>query len=240
MLLSIPARNNGQKPRFTWYEMDTLRAGEDTIEQNEFIAVTEGAPGSTIRAAYHFARPRKSVQRLIDGGYLTFVRHEIYPRGASCDVYKLSPSGKAAVEAFYSECHEESHERDEAYNAKRKADERWAWRIASRAELERQFGVNLYLPSIFGEICESTTPFINAPLPTIAPNGRDGQPISIREYMLTLWTALLSEEGQKKLGDLLIWGQAIGFQDAADMLLENGGFSAYDLFGLNDDTESDE
>lgn len=226
MLLSIPARNNGQTRRFSQHEMDTLRGGAETVENTELIAVTDGLPGSTIRRAYNFTRPRKSVQRLIDDGYLTFVRHETYARGASCDVYKLSASGKAAVETFYDDVQTRySKPADDGTN------QRIAWRLICRAELEKQFGPKLYLPSIFAEISDSNCPFIDSPLPSFAPNTRDGQPVTIREYMMILWSRLLSEKGAKILSDFCTWGGVIGFENAADMLHENSNFSAADLFG---------
>lgn len=244
MVSANHAANNSQNqtaapPKMHWRHMDILRWCDDTTEAKNVITVTPGKPPRIIWRTHDYCRSLEQVKPLIDAGYIEYLRTEIYAGGASCEIYITSKKGRAAVESYYAKGHEQNAESEAAYQAKRAAEKRENWRKACHAELKKQFGVNLYLPAIFGEISDSNTPFIDSPLPEFAPNNRDGQPMSIREYLIILWSRLLSDEGVALMNKFLTWGDAIGFEEAAAMLSENGGFSAYGLFGL-DDTESGE
>lgn len=220
-----------------WYEIDLLTWCMDQ-DGDQCIAVTPGKPPYRIRKEYVYCRPLEKAKKFIDAGLIEYQKTEIYKNGASCDVYKLTAAGKGLVNDYYNRNHEKNAERDADFNTKRDENNRLAWRIMYRAELKKQFGANLYLPSIYPEIVDSKTPFIDAPLPLIAPSGRDGQPISIREYLFLLWTRLLTDKAHKMVSDFFTWGDAIGYENAADMLRENSNYSAYDLFGFNDNGES--
>lgn len=221
MLRTIPNQSNDKYCGLTWFEMDTLRAGDDHVEHPEFIAVTDGAPGSTIRAAYNFARPRKSVQRLIDLKMLEFVRHETYARGAQCDVYKLSYKGKQTVEAFYSSVDARTQDARDDFAARRASRQRELDRLTLTTALEIQFGGNYYIPSLQDMIDKSQTPFLDVPMPTIAPTGSDGLPVTIREYLICLWFRVLPDDLYKRISSFLKWGDVIGFDDAAAMFLDS-------------------
>jgi hypothetical protein len=221
-----------------WWEMDTLRGGADDTTVEELIAVTPRKPSRHIRREYMFIRRPHTVARLIELGFLDYVRSETYPNGHTCDVYRLSKTGRAEVEAYYGDRHAKNHARDAAYEAKRKAEERELWRHATRQLLDKQFGDDLVWPDIFQEILQSRTPFINASLPPYAPM-HNGAPITIREYLLTLWTSTLSDEAQHRLTSFLRWAEVIGYEDAVLMLAEQTG-TPFNFDLLDGDDETDE
>jgi hypothetical protein len=232
--LNRPASKNQKAPfqakDLHWRELDMLMWCMDS-DGDSCIAVTPGKPPYRIRQEHVMAKPLEKVKKFIDAGLIAYYRTEIYPKGTCCDVYRITPAGQDFVNDHYGRNDPKHAEREAERAAERVKNERMAWRIITRAELERQFGANLYLPSIFGEINDSNTPFIDAPLPSYAPNNRDGQPVTIREYMVILWSRMLSDKGIDMMSKFLTWGEAIGFEESADMLHENSDFSAYDLFG---------
>lgn len=243
MLRSIPKQNNDRYCGLTWFEMDTLRGGHDHIEHPHFIAVTEGPPGSTIRAAYEFARPRKSVQRLIDSGYLTFVRHETYPRGAQCDVYNLSNKGCEIVENFYASGHDDGGDNNTARintaHLQRAAETR---RQVLTMALDEQFGGNYHLSALYNEIAESKTPFLDLPLPSPSL-GMDGTPISIREYLICCWWVVLPDDAAKLVKDFFMWADVLGEDEAMKLMKDRSGeddeppSSTYGNIGWKDDQD---
>lgn len=218
------AANNSQNPpaalpKLHWRQWDILRYIEDDCHDEEkFVTVTPGRPPRPVQRAHDYFRTHAQIKRLVDLGLLEHVRAEIYPGGACCDIYATTAAGKAAVIAYYARSHENSRERNEAYAAKRDAQNKTLNRLALRAALEEQFGGNYYTPALHDDIIDSKTPFLDMPMPMFAPRGRDGLPISLREYLIALWYECLDDELQKTIGDFLLWGETIGYDDAAAML----------------------
>lgn len=224
MLSKNRVSNNGQQPakppKLHWRQMDALRwCGDDHHADNE-IAVTPGRAPRAIFRAHEYCKELKSVQPLIDAGYLRLVRTETYPGGASCDVYTTSESGVAAVEAYYAASHAKNDPHYAAIDARLKAEQKATTRMVLTAALEEQFKGNYYIPALEDAISESQTPFLDVPMPDYAPHGRDGLPITIREYLIALWFQVLPDELYKTISSLLIWGETIGFDEALAMFTD--------------------
>lgn len=216
------AANNRQNPpakppKLHWRHMDALRWCGDDHHANNEIAVTPGRAPRAIWRAHEYCRTLAQVKPLIEAGLLELVRTEIYP-GASCDVYTTSKAGKAAVESYYAHSHAKNDAEWAATDARVQAEQKAKDRIALTAALEEQFGGNYYIPALEDAIHNSEAPFLDVPMPEVCPHGKDGLPVTIREYLLCLWFRILPDDLYKIICDFLVWGETIGYDDALAML----------------------
>lgn len=216
------ARGVSALPKLHWRQLDLLMYCMDTSDGDEYVAVTPGKPPRVVWKHHNFFRTHAQIKPLVDLGLLELVRTEIYPNGASCEIYTASQKARRMITEHLASLRELSRARYEAAEAKRQAEIQALYRQGLIQALEQQYGGNYFIPSLQDDITESKTPFLDTPMPLYAPK-REGLPITIREYLITLWFEVLPDEAMQLIKDFFMWADALGEDEAMKMMKDRWG-----------------
>lgn len=225
--------------RLHWRHTDLLMYCMGT-DGDAYVTVTPGKPPRVVQRQHDFFRTHTQIKPLVDLGLLELVRTEVYPNGASCEIWTASDKARRIITGHLESLRAFSAARHAAEDERRQAEIKAAYRECLIAELDKQYSGDYFIPALDDAIRTSTTPFLDTPMPMFAPTV-GGHPISIRDYLIHLWIQILPDDAVNLMKEFLMWSDVLGEDEAAQMLRDKLGIEDEPpTYGRINWTEDDE